>query len=76
MAFHPAEAGPAVAADIVSKAQATEIRNKMVSIMDRVRELNQARKSQDEISETIVKDFGWGSGPSAGQFSGMLQELR
>jgi len=34
------------------------------------------KKSQDEIAQTLVKEFNWGSGPAAGNLAGMMQELR
>jgi hypothetical protein len=34
------------------------------------------RKTQDEITQTLLKEFNWGSGPAAGNIPGMLQELR
>lgn len=61
---------------IVTKAQVAEMRNRMVTIRERVRELNREKKSQEEITETVVKEFNWGFGGSAGNIAGMMQELR
>ena len=33
------------------------------------------RKTQDEITHTLVKDFNWDAAPSAGQIPGMIIEL-
>lgn len=61
---------------VVTKAQVGELRNKMVTIRERVRALNREKKSQEEITETVVKEFNWGFGGSAGNIPGMMQELR
>jgi len=61
---------------VVTKQQVLSIRNKMVAIRERVRAMNRDRKTQQEITETLVKEFNWGKGPSAGNIPGMMQELR
>ena len=61
---------------MVTKAQVAELRNKMGAIMERIRALNREKKSQQEIADTVVKEFNWGFGPSAGNIAGMMQELR
>jgi cyclase len=61
---------------VVNKARLVEIRNKMVAIRERVRAMVRDKKTQDEISQTIVKEFGWGQGGAAAQFPAMMQELR
>jgi len=38
--------------------------------------MNRERKTQEEITQTLIKEFNWGSGPSAGQIPGMMIELR
>jgi cyclase len=63
--------GPAI-----GKAQLVELHNKMVKVMNRFRELNRGRKSQEEITETLLKEFNWGAGPAAGVIPGMMTELR
>jgi cyclase len=63
--------GPAV-----NKAQLQALRNKYVAMRERIRGLVREKKSQDEIAQTIVKEFNWGTGGSAAQFPGMMQELR
>jgi cyclase len=60
----------------LSKTQLAELHDRMVHIMDRVRTLNRQRKSQEEITQTIGKEFNWGSGPAAGVIPGMIAELR
>src|SRR5438034_2440516 len=61
---------------MVTKQQVLSIRNKMVAIRERVRAMNRDRKTQQEITETLIKEFNWGMGPSAGNIPGMMQELR
>ena len=63
--------GPAI-----NKQQLTDLHNKMVKVMERFRALNRERKSQEEITQTLVKEFNWGSGPAGGVIGGMMQELR
>jgi glyoxylase-like metal-dependent hydrolase (beta-lactamase superfamily II) len=60
--------GPAV-----SKARVTEIRNKFAAIQQRVRVLNRERKTQEEITATLMKEFNWAP---ANNIPGMIQELR
>jgi cyclase len=61
---------------MVTKQQVLDIRNKMVAVRERVRALNRDKKTQQEITEAVVKEFNWGMGPSAGNIPGMMQELR
>jgi len=60
----------------VTKAQLRDIRAKFGAIQERVRTMNREKKTQDEITQTLVKEFNWGAGPSAGQIPGMMLELR
>jgi cyclase len=61
---------------IVTKQQVLDIRNKMVAIRERVRAMNRERKNQQEITDTLIKEFNWGAGPAAGNIPAMMQELR
>jgi cyclase len=61
---------------MVTKQQVISIRNKMVAIRERVRAMNRERKTQQEITDTLIKEFNWGMGPSAGNIPAMMQELR
>jgi len=61
---------------VITKKQVVDIRNKVVAIRERFRALVRAGKTQEEISETLVKEFNWGTGPAAGNLLGMMQELR
>jgi glyoxylase-like metal-dependent hydrolase (beta-lactamase superfamily II) len=61
---------------MVTKAQVRTIREKMVAIQNRIRSMNRERKTQDEITKQLVMEFGWGTGPAAGNIIGMMQELR
>jgi hypothetical protein len=44
-------------------------------MLERIRAMNREHKSQAEITQTVVKEFNWGSGPSAGNIPGMMLEL-
>ena len=61
---------------MVTKQQLANIRDKMVAVLARVRALNREKKTQQEIADTVIKEFNWGAGPSAGNIPGMMQELR
>ncbi|HYR42027.1 MAG TPA: MBL fold metallo-hydrolase [Terriglobia bacterium] len=61
---------------MVTKQQLLNIRNKMVMVRERVRAMNRDKKTQQEITEALVKEFNWGMGPSAGNIPAMMQELR
>ena len=63
--------GPAL-----SKAEFLKYRDRIAAIRERFRALNRERKTQDEITQTLIKEFNWGTGPAAGNIPGMLQELR
>jgi len=60
----------------MNKQQLTDTHTRMLHVMDRVRSLNREKKTQDEIAQTLVKEFNWGSGPAAGVLPGMIAELR
>ena len=60
----------------LTKAEIVKFRDKVVGIRERFRALNRERKSQDEIAQTLLKEFNWGAGPAAGNLAGMMQELR
>jgi glyoxylase-like metal-dependent hydrolase (beta-lactamase superfamily II) len=61
---------------VLTKADFLKYRDRIAAIRERVRALNRERKSQDEITQTLVKEFNWGTGPAAGNIAGMMQELR
>jgi len=60
----------------MNKQQLAELHSRMVRVIERVRALNRQRKTQEEITQTLIKEFNWGSGPAGGVISGMLTELR
>lgn len=61
---------------VLSKAEFLTYRDHIAAIRERFRALNRERKTQDEITQTLLKEFNWGTGPAAGNIPGMLQELR
>lgn len=60
----------------LTKAQLTDMYKKMLQVISRVRVLTRERKSQEEITQTVVKEFNWGTGPAAGMIPGMMLELQ
>jgi glyoxylase-like metal-dependent hydrolase (beta-lactamase superfamily II) len=60
----------------VTRQEVVAIRNRVVAIRERFRALVRERKTQEEITATLVKEFNWGTGPAAGNIPGMMQELR
>jgi cyclase len=61
---------------MITKQQLFETRKKFGMLLERVRGMNRERKTQEEITQTLIKEFNWGAGPSAGQIPGMIIELR
>jgi glyoxylase-like metal-dependent hydrolase (beta-lactamase superfamily II) len=60
----------------LTKAEFNAFKTKVLGIRERFRALNRDKKTQDEIAQTLMKEFNWGSGPAAGNLAGMMQELR
>jgi len=61
---------------VLSRADFLKYRDRIAALRERFRALNRERKTQDEITQTLLKEFNWGTGPAAGNIAGMLQELR
>jgi glyoxylase-like metal-dependent hydrolase (beta-lactamase superfamily II) len=61
---------------VLSRADFLKYRDRIAAIRERLRALNRERKTQDEITQTLLKEFNWGTGPAAGNIAGMMQELR
>ena len=61
---------------MITKSQLAESRARMVAIQERVRTLVREKKTEKEIADTLVKEFNWGFGPSAGNIPGMMLEFR
>jgi len=51
-------------------------RDKVAAIRERVRALNRQRASQQEITDALLKEFNYGTGPAAGQIAPMMAELK
>jgi len=58
---------------MVTRARVIELRNKFAAIQQRVRALNREKKTQEEISATLMSEFKWAP---ANNIPGMIQELR
>ena len=63
--------GPAI-----NKQQLRDLHSRMVKVINRFRELQRSGKNQQEITDALVKEFNWGTGPAAGVIPGMMAELR
>src|SRR5215813_641114 len=61
---------------VLTKQEFLKHRDKVAATRERLRELNRQGKSQEEITQTLLKEFNWGTGPAAGNISGMMLELR
>jgi cyclase len=61
---------------VLSKQEFLKHRDKVAGIRERLRELNRQGKSQEEITQALLKEFNWGTGPAAGNIPGMMLELR
>jgi len=60
----------------ITRKDVVAIRDRMVAIRERFRELNRQNKSADEIRQTLMKEMNWGQEPVSMSISGMMQELR
>jgi glyoxylase-like metal-dependent hydrolase (beta-lactamase superfamily II) len=63
--------GPAL-----NKQQIKDLHGRMVQVIERFRTLQREGKNQQEITQTLVKEFNWGAGPAARIIPGMTAELR
>jgi glyoxylase-like metal-dependent hydrolase (beta-lactamase superfamily II) len=61
---------------VLTKADFLKYRDRITAIRERLRALNRERKTQDEITQILIKELNWGTGPAAGNIPGMMQELR
>jgi len=61
---------------LLTKQEFLKHRDKVVGIRERLRELNRQGKSEEEITQTLIKEFDYGTGPGAGQIAPMMQELK
>jgi glyoxylase-like metal-dependent hydrolase (beta-lactamase superfamily II) len=61
---------------VLTKADFLKYRDRITAIRERFRALNRERKTQDEITQILIKELNWGTGPAAGNIPGMMQELR
>jgi cyclase len=61
---------------LLTKQEFLKHRDKVAAIRERLRALNRQGKSQEEITQTLLKEFNYGMGPAAGQIAPMMQELK
>jgi len=60
----------------VTRQDVVNIRNRIVAIRERFRELNREKKTQEEIRQTLLNELHWGMEPVSMSIAGMMQELR
>jgi cyclase len=61
---------------VLTKQEFLKHRDKVVAIRERLRALNRQGKSAEEITQTLLKEFNYGTGPAAGQIAPMMVELK
>ena len=61
---------------VLTKQEFLKHRDKVAGMRERVRALNRQGKTQDEITQTLIKEFNYGSGFEAGQIGPMMLELK
>jgi len=61
---------------VLTKQEFLKHRDKVAGIRERVRELNRQGKTQEEITQTLIKEFNYGVGFEAGQIGPMMLELK
>jgi cyclase len=61
---------------VLTKQEFLKHRDKVAGIRERVRELNREGKTQEEITQTLIKEFNYGAGFEAGQIGPMMLELK
>src|SRR5262245_18818422 len=61
---------------VLTKQEFLKHRDKVAGIRERLRELNRQGKTQEEITQTLIKEFNYGGGFEAGQIPPMILELK
>ena len=61
---------------VLSKQEFLQHRTKVAGIRRRAAMLVKEGRGQDEISQTLLREFNWGSGPAAGNIPGLMVEFR
>ncbi len=61
---------------VLTKAQFLEHRAKVGRIRERARALVKEGRTQEEMTQALVKELNWGTGPAAGNIAGMMAEFR
>ena len=61
---------------LLSKAEFLRHRDKVAQIRERARALVKEGRSQEEVAQTLLREFNWGTGPAAGNIPGMMAEFR
>jgi glyoxylase-like metal-dependent hydrolase (beta-lactamase superfamily II) len=61
---------------VLTKQQFLDHRARVGRIRERARALVKEGRTQEEITQTLLKELNWGDGPAAGNIPGMMAEFR
>ncbi len=61
---------------VLTKQEFLKHRDKVAAIRERLRALNRQGLSQEDITQTLLKEFNYGTGPGAAQIAPMMRELK
>jgi hypothetical protein len=61
---------------VLTKQEFLKHRDKVAAMCERLRALSQQGVWQEEITQTLLKEFNYGTGPGAGQIAPMMRELK
>jgi cyclase len=61
---------------VLTKDDFLKHRDKVAAIRERLRVLNRQGRSQEEITQSLLSEFNYGTGPGAGQIAPMMRELK
>lgn len=61
---------------VLTKQEFVQYRDKLTRLRERARALVKQGTSQEELTQTLLREFNWGTGPAAGNIPGMMVEFR
>jgi glyoxylase-like metal-dependent hydrolase (beta-lactamase superfamily II) len=61
---------------VLTKQQFLQHRDKVAGIRERARALIKQGRTQEEVTQTLLKEFNWGTGPAAGNIPGLMLEFK
>ena len=60
----------------LTKPESLKHRDRMVAIGARARTLINQGRTREEVTQTLLKEFNWGTGPAGGVIPGMMVEFK